>query len=89
MSFFGKFKGGAVSIGKAQYSQHSCSHSIQGTSGSNGTAAPAKKDPNAPQPTKLEKHLKDVTGPVRIDGSDKFFGFENVSCYQACTRPRH
>lgn len=37
-----------------------------------------KKDANAPQPTPLEKHLKDATGPVRPDGSDKFFGFENV-----------
>ena len=38
----------------------------------------AKKDPNAPQPTPLEKLLTDA-GPVRIDGSDKFFGMENVS----------
>ncbi|KAF2636694.1 cysteine proteinase [Massarina eburnea CBS 473.64] len=42
------------------------------------SAAPAKKDPNAPQPTPLEKLLADA-GPVRGDGSDKFFGFENVS----------
>ena len=43
------------------------------------TVAPEKKktDPNAPQPTPLEKHLKDITGSVRPDGSDKFFGFEN------------
>ncbi|KAK4995009.1 hypothetical protein LTR66_005090, partial [Elasticomyces elasticus] len=41
-------------------------------------ASPAKKDPNAPQLTSLEKHLVDATGPVRSDGSDKFFGFENV-----------
>lgn len=40
----------------------------------------AKKDPNAPVPTPLEKHLADVAGqPIRPDGSDKYFGFENVS----------
>ena len=41
------------------------------------TAAPVKKDPNAPVPTPLEKHLADATGSIRPDGSDKFFGFEN------------
>ncbi|KAF2869342.1 hypothetical protein BDV95DRAFT_577115 [Massariosphaeria phaeospora] len=43
---------------------------------------PAKKDPNAPQPTPLEKLLADA-GPIRGDGSDKFFGFENFgsTCY--------
>ncbi|CAI6331597.1 unnamed protein product [Periconia digitata] len=43
---------------------------------------PAKKDPNAPQLTPLEKLLADA-GPVRDDGSDKFFGFENFgsTCY--------
>lgn len=40
--------------------------------------SPVKKDPNAPVPTPLEKHLADAIGPVRSDGSDKFFGFENV-----------
>lgn len=38
----------------------------------------AKKDPNAPEPTPLEKLLANA-GPLRGDGSDKFFGFENVS----------
>lgn len=37
-----------------------------------------KKDINAPEPTPLEKLLVNA-GPVRADGSDKFFGFENVS----------
>lgn len=46
-----------------------------------GTAA-TKKDPNAPQPTPLEKLLTDA-GPLRTDGSDKFFGMENVS-FQPC-----
>ncbi|KAF2118366.1 hypothetical protein BDV96DRAFT_569751 [Lophiotrema nucula] len=43
---------------------------------------PTKKDPNAPQPTPLEKLLQDA-GPIRADGSDKFFGFENFgsTCY--------
>jgi len=40
-------------------------------------AQAVRKDPNAPVPTPLEKHLVDVTGPIRRDGSDKFFGFEN------------
>jgi ubiquitin carboxyl-terminal hydrolase 9/13 len=39
-----------------------------------------KKDPNAPVPTALEKLLApDALDPVRQDGSDKYFGFENVS----------
>lgn len=58
MSFFGKFKPGAI---PAQ----------------SGNAAQQKKDPNAPPHTPLEKHLADITGPVRADGSDKYFGFEN------------
>ncbi|KAF2278128.1 cysteine proteinase [Westerdykella ornata] len=50
-----------------------------GTSPANpaANAAPLKKDPNAPQPTPLERLLADA-GPIRADGSDKFFGFENV-----------
>jgi len=42
----------------------------------------AKKDPNAPEPTPLEKLLA-TAGPLRSDGSDKFFGFENFgsTCY--------
>ncbi|OJD29249.1 ubiquitin carboxyl-terminal hydrolase [Diplodia corticola] len=45
--------------------------------------APAKKDPNAPQPTPLEKLLAADTSPIRTNGSDKFFGFENFgsTCY--------
>ncbi|KAJ5086759.1 Peptidase C19 ubiquitin carboxyl-terminal hydrolase 2 [Penicillium alfredii] len=42
------------------------------------TPAPVKKDLQAPQPTPLEKRLRDM-GPIRGDGSDKFFGMENVS----------
>ncbi|KAF2013306.1 cysteine proteinase [Aaosphaeria arxii CBS 175.79] len=46
------------------------------------SAPPVKKDPNAPQPTPLEKLLTDA-GPLRADGSDKFFGYENFgsTCY--------
>ncbi|KAL8938746.1 MAG: hypothetical protein Q9216_003733 [Gyalolechia sp. 2 TL-2023] len=40
----------------------------------------SKKDPNAPPLTPLEKHLLDA-GPVRSDGSDKFFGMENCLYY--------
>jgi ubiquitin carboxyl-terminal hydrolase 9/13 len=39
------------------------------------TAQAAKKDVTGPTP--LEKHLADLGGPIRPDGSDKFFGFEN------------
>ncbi|QKX55552.1 uncharacterized protein TRUGW13939_02646 [Talaromyces rugulosus] len=44
--------------------------------------SPPKKDPNAPPMTPLEKMLLD-SGPVRGDGSDKFFGMENYgnTCY--------
>ncbi|EXJ88307.1 ubiquitin thiolesterase [Capronia coronata CBS 617.96] len=43
---------------------------------------PAKKDPNAPLPTPLERMLMNA-GPIRNDGSDKFFGMENFgnTCY--------
>ncbi|KAL8909396.1 MAG: hypothetical protein Q9207_000231 [Kuettlingeria erythrocarpa] len=45
-------------------------------------ASALKKDPNAPPLTPLERHLRDA-GPVRSDGSDKFFGMENFgnTCY--------
>lgn len=51
---------------------------MQADASKQANLTPAKKDPNAPLPTPLEKHLVDAVGPVRPDGSDKFFGFENV-----------
>ncbi|KAL9611529.1 MAG: hypothetical protein Q9167_003813 [Letrouitia subvulpina] len=39
-------------------------------------SAPAKKDTSASPLTPLEKHLLNA-GPIRDDGSDKFFGMEN------------
>ncbi|KAL8657186.1 MAG: hypothetical protein Q9226_002161 [Calogaya cf. arnoldii] len=48
---------------------------------STGSSTP-KKDPNAPLLTPLEKHLLDA-GPVREDGSDKFFGMENSLYFSA------
>lgn len=44
--------------------------------------APVKKDLHAPEQTPLEKLLLNA-GPLRGDGSDKFFGFENFgsTCY--------
>lgn len=43
-------------------------------------AATAKKEqPNVPVLSPLEKRLLDI-GPIREDGSDKFYGMENVSC---------
>jgi hypothetical protein len=46
--------------------------------GSHGNT-PTKRDPNALLPTPLERLLADDTTPIRTDGSDKFFGLENVS----------
>ncbi|KAL9006190.1 MAG: hypothetical protein Q9188_001069 [Gyalolechia gomerana] len=51
----------------------------QASSPSVGSSA-SKKDPNGPPLTPLEKHLLDA-GPVRSDGSDKFFGMENCLYY--------
>lgn len=56
----------------------------QAASPSTGSSTP-KKDPNAPPLTPLEKHLLDA-GPIRDDGSDKFFGMENVSIQTAQTQ---
>lgn len=56
----------------------------QAASPSTGSST-AKKDPNAPPLTPLEKHLLDA-GPIRDDGSDKFFGMENVSIQTAQTQ---
>jgi hypothetical protein len=56
--------------------------SVQNPAGASTGNAPAKKDPNAPLPTPLEKLLVDA-GAIRNDGSDKFFGFENVSSIHA------
>jgi ubiquitin carboxyl-terminal hydrolase 9/13 len=33
-----------------------------------------------PEITPLQKMLMKETGPIKADGSDKFFGLENVSC---------
>jgi len=52
--------------------------SLQAPTGPAAGSAPVKKDPNALDPTPLEKLLANA-GPLRSDGSDKFFGFENVS----------
>jgi ubiquitin carboxyl-terminal hydrolase 9/13 len=38
-----------------------------------------KKDEIVPELTPLEKMLQNA-GPLREDGTDKFFGFENVCC---------
>ncbi|KAJ5109137.1 hypothetical protein N7456_005812 [Penicillium angulare] len=54
--------------------------------GATNTPSPAppnpKKDPQTPQISPLEKRLQDM-GPIRVDGSDKFFGMENYgnTCY--------
>lgn len=55
---------------------------MQGVSGPSSGSSPTKKDPNAPPKTPLEKLLTNA-GPLRGDGSDKFFGMENVSMESA------
>jgi ubiquitin carboxyl-terminal hydrolase 9/13 len=49
--------------------------SLQGPS--NPSALSSKKDGAASNQTPLEKMLMNA-GPIRNDGSDKFFGMENV-----------
>jgi hypothetical protein len=49
----------------------------QAATAPSATAAPVKKE-LAPQISPLEKRLQDM-GSIRDDGSDKFFGMENVS----------
>ena len=49
----------------------------QGTSSPSTGSSPSKKDANGPQISALEKHLLE-SGPIREDGSDKFWGLENV-----------
>ena len=48
--------------------------------------SPGKKDPNAPPQTPLEKLLAEA-GPIRADGSDKFFGMENVCGHASSSLP--
>lgn len=48
----------------------------QAATAPSATAAPVKKE-LAPQISPLEKRLQDM-GSIRDDGSDKFFGMENV-----------
>ncbi|KAK2786604.1 hypothetical protein FQN52_007780 [Onygenales sp. PD_12] len=47
------------------------------------TSSPAKKDHAPPPMTPLERMLLDV-GPLRHDGSDKFFGMENAQYGNTC-----
>ncbi|RMD42129.1 hypothetical protein DV735_g2974, partial [Chaetothyriales sp. CBS 134920] len=48
----------------------------------NAGTSPRAKDPNAPPTTPLERMLANA-GPIRNDGSDKFWGMENFgnTCY--------
>ena len=52
------------------------------STGHSPALSPSKKDLNIPQTTPLERHIQDV-GPLREDGSDKFWGLENFgnTCY--------
>lgn len=53
--------------------------SLQGSSNPSSGSSPAKKESQPPPMSSLEKKLQGM-GPIREDGSDKFFGMENVSC---------
>lgn len=53
---------------------------VQGPPTPSVGATPAKKEPPVPPVTPLEKMLQDM-GAIREDGSDKFFGMENVSLW--------
>ncbi len=79
MSFFGKLKVGNVPYMTLGIRDNtSLTNLTQTPTGQAASNAASKKDA-AQGPTPLEKHLKDlVEGGVRPDGSDKFFGFENV-----------
>jgi hypothetical protein len=62
----------------SDYDGNPRSNLVQASTTSSPAAPPVKKDPQTPQITPLEKRLQDM-GPIRVDGSDKFFGMENVS----------
>lgn len=49
----------------------------QGTTSPSVGSSPSKKDATSQPQTPLEKLLSNA-GPIRKDGSDKFFGMENV-----------
>ncbi|KAI9039965.1 ubiquitin C-terminal hydrolase CreB [Aspergillus affinis] len=55
---------------------------VQGSPAPSVGATPTKKEPPVIPLTPLEKMLQDM-GPIREDGSDKFFGMENYgnTCY--------
>lgn len=78
-SFFGRLRSNAVSAPPPEPCRRVSLTASQPPASPSTAVAPTKKDPNAPQPTPLEKLLAADTSPIRADGSDKFFGFENVS----------
>lgn len=58
----------------------------QGGSANGSKDVQKKKEEPPPELTPLEKMLQNA-GPVRSDGSDKYFGLENVSCLHNQLRP--
>ena len=62
--------------------------SVQANPKTDGTASSRhKRDEPSAELTPLEKLLQTV-GPVRQDGSDKFFGLENVRLRRLAAAPR-
>jgi hypothetical protein len=53
--------------------------SRQGAAAQSANASAGKKDVVVPQ-TPIEKLIAGDSAPLREDGGDKYFGFENVSC---------
>jgi hypothetical protein len=55
-------------------------HEKAAANAANNLAQNKKKEEPPPEQTPLEKMLLNA-GPIRDDGTDKFFGLENVCCF--------
>lgn len=70
--------------GPSNLLRSSADRDLQGAStATKDTSVKSKKDEPPQELTPLEKMLQNA-GPLRADGSDKFFGLENVRCDSAC-----
>jgi hypothetical protein len=76
-SLLNRFKGSAVRVGLVFNVGATNLRTAQNTAAAR-VGVSSKRDANAPNPSPLERLIADA-GPIREDGSDKFFGLENVS----------